>query len=52
MATLLGACRLHRNAEIGEIAGQKLPNLEPDHGAIYVLFSNMLVETYKWEEAR
>lgn len=49
---LLAACRLHRNAKIGEIAGQKLLDLEPDHGAHYVLLSNMLAETYRWEEAR
>lgn len=49
---LLGACRLHRNAEIGEIAGQKLLDLEPDHGAHYVLLSNMLAENNQWEEAR
>lgn len=32
LRALLGACRLHRNAEIGNIAAQKLAELEPDHG--------------------
>ncbi|XP_031261606.1 pentatricopeptide repeat-containing protein At2g29760, chloroplastic-like [Pistacia vera] len=49
---LLGACRLHGNAEIGEIAGQKLLELEPNHGAYYVLLSNLLANTNQWEEAR
>ncbi|GLT25727.1 hypothetical protein SLA2020_008370 [Shorea laevis] len=49
---LLGACRLHGNAEIGDIAAQKLTELEPDHGARYVLLSNMLANTNRWEEAR
>ncbi|XVF55525.1 hypothetical protein PTKIN_Ptkin06aG0042900 [Pterospermum kingtungense] len=49
---LLGACKLHGNIKIGEAASQKLIELEPDHGARYVLLSNMLANTNQWEEAR
>lgn len=49
---LLGACKLHGNVKIGEAASQKLIELEPDHGARYVLLSNMLANTNQWEEAR
>ncbi|PPR86010.1 hypothetical protein GOBAR_AA34679 [Gossypium barbadense] len=48
---LLGACKLHGNVKIGEVAAQKLIELEPDHGAHYVLLSNMLANTNKWEQA-
>ncbi|KAL5809571.1 hypothetical protein ACOSQ3_030262 [Xanthoceras sorbifolium] len=48
---LLGGCRIHGNAEMGEIAGQKLLELEPDHGARYVLWSNMLASSNQWEGA-
>ncbi|KAE8717018.1 E3 ubiquitin-protein ligase RFWD3-like [Hibiscus syriacus] len=48
---LLSACKLHRNVKIGEVACQKLIELEPDHGAHYVLLSNMLANTNRWEQA-
>ncbi|XVE96598.1 hypothetical protein REPUB_Repub02eG0236700 [Reevesia pubescens] len=48
---LLGACKLHGNAKMGEVASQKLIELEPDHGARYVLLSNMLANTNQWEQA-
>lgn len=49
---LLGACRLHGYTEIGKIAGCKLLEVEPNHGAHYVLLSNLLANTNQWEEAR
>ncbi|EOY07940.1 Tetratricopeptide repeat-like superfamily protein, putative [Theobroma cacao] len=48
---LLGACKRHGNVKIGEVASQKLIELEPDHGARYVLLSNMLANSNQWEEA-
>ncbi|MFQ6641638.1 hypothetical protein Gotur_015867 [Gossypium turneri] len=48
---LLGSCKLHGNVKIGEVAAQKLIELEPDHGAHYILLSNMLANTNKWEQA-
>ncbi|XP_010267212.1 PREDICTED: pentatricopeptide repeat-containing protein At2g29760, chloroplastic [Nelumbo nucifera] len=49
---LLGACRIHQNVEMSEIAGKKLLELDPDHGARYVLLSNMFADVNQWEEAR
>ncbi|KAJ4810993.1 Pentatricopeptide repeat-containing protein [Rhynchospora pubera] len=48
--TLLGACRMHRNIELGEIAAKNLISLEPDNPAAYVLLSNMYAGLGKWEE--
>ncbi|KAF3332078.1 pentatricopeptide repeat-containing protein [Carex littledalei] len=49
--TLLGACKIHRNIELGEIAAKNLISLEPDNSAGYVLLSNMYSALGKWEES-
>ncbi|KAJ4706548.1 Pentatricopeptide repeat-containing protein [Melia azedarach] len=46
--TLLAACRIHGNAELGEIAAQKVLSVRPD-SATYVLLSNMYIETGSYE---
>ncbi|XP_022152247.1 pentatricopeptide repeat-containing protein At3g14730-like [Momordica charantia] len=38
---LLGACRLHGNAELAEVAARKVMQLEPEHCGSYVLMSNV-----------
>lgn len=48
--TLLGACRVHRNVALGELAAKKLISLEPMHSAAYVLLSNIYGAAGKWEE--
>ncbi|KAK9122755.1 hypothetical protein Sjap_012357 [Stephania japonica] len=48
--TLLGACRVHLNVELGKLAGEKLISLEPQDSAAYVLLSNIYSATGKWEE--
>ncbi|MQL76094.1 hypothetical protein Taro_008487 [Colocasia esculenta] len=48
--TILGACRVHRNMELGKLAGEKLLALEPEHSAAYVLLSNLYAVTGKWDE--
>ncbi|OVA17991.1 Pentatricopeptide repeat [Macleaya cordata] len=50
--SFLGACKIHGNVEMGEIAGKRLLELEPDHGARYVLLSNMFTDANRWEDAR
>ncbi|KAL5700498.1 hypothetical protein ACHQM5_025933 [Ranunculus cassubicifolius] len=47
---LLLACRIHGNAELGEIAAKKLFNLEPEHTGYYVLMSNIYAASSKWQE--
>lgn len=45
--TLLGACRIHGNAELGETAAQKILSTqpEPEHSSTYVLLSNTYIES-------
>ncbi|GKV41814.1 hypothetical protein SLEP1_g49305 [Rubroshorea leprosula] len=46
---LLGACRIHKNAEIAERVGKTLIKLLPEHSGYYVLLSNIYARTGKWE---
>ncbi|XP_043722202.1 putative pentatricopeptide repeat-containing protein At3g01580 [Telopea speciosissima] len=48
---LLGACRLHHNVKIGEIAAKSLLRLDPDHAGYYVLLCNIYAEDGKWHNA-
>ncbi|KAF5187227.1 Pentatricopeptide repeat-containing protein [Thalictrum thalictroides] len=47
-SALLAACRNHGDAEIGEIAAQKLLELTPEYGGGYVLLSNLYANSCKW----
>lgn len=47
--TLLSACRVHKNLEIGRFAASHLLELEPEDSATYVLLSNMYAVTGKWD---
>ncbi|KAG9443614.1 hypothetical protein H6P81_014954 [Aristolochia fimbriata] len=46
--TLLSACTVHKNMEIGEIAASHLLELEPQDSASYVLLSNIYALSRKW----
>lgn len=46
--TLLSACTVHKNMEIGELAANHLLGLEPHDSATYVLLSNMYAACGKW----
>ncbi|CAA2965541.1 pentatricopeptide repeat-containing At4g13650 [Olea europaea subsp. europaea] len=46
--TLLSACTVHKNMEIGEFAAKNLLKLEPKDSATYVLLSNMYANAGKW----
>ncbi|KAL1338625.1 hypothetical protein AAHE18_10G225100 [Arachis hypogaea] len=46
--TLLSACIVHKNIDIGEFAARHLLELEPKDSATYVLLSNMYAVTGKW----
>ncbi|XP_050883349.1 pentatricopeptide repeat-containing protein At2g27610 [Lathyrus oleraceus] len=48
--TLLGAARVHRNIELGEVAAEKLISLQPEDSAAYVLLSNMYAAAGNWQE--
>ncbi|XP_073000466.1 pentatricopeptide repeat-containing protein At2g22410, mitochondrial-like [Typha latifolia] len=46
---LLGACRIHGNVMIGNQVIKQLLELEPSHGGLHVLISNIYCETQRWE---
>ncbi|KAL5864348.1 hypothetical protein ACOSQ3_001862 [Xanthoceras sorbifolium] len=45
---LIGACRIHHNIKIGEVAAKNLLNLDPNHAGYYILLSNMYAQDEKW----
>ncbi|KAG6656266.1 hypothetical protein I3843_04G009900 [Carya illinoinensis] len=47
-ATLLGACRIHGNTDIGEWAAQKLLEMRPKNSGYYVLIANMYAAAGCW----
>ncbi|KAF7134430.1 hypothetical protein RHSIM_Rhsim08G0211700 [Rhododendron simsii] len=49
---LLGACRVHKNVEMAEIAAKELLQLEPDNGAVCVLLCNIYAVCNKLENLR
>ncbi|XP_065862968.1 pentatricopeptide repeat-containing protein At4g02750-like [Euphorbia lathyris] len=48
---LLGACRIHKNIAIAEIAGERLLEIEPTMSAIYLILAELYVSAGKREEA-
>ncbi|XP_042473189.1 pentatricopeptide repeat-containing protein At5g40410, mitochondrial-like [Zingiber officinale] len=48
---LLSACKLHGDSTIGEIAAQKLFELEPECSGSYVALSNIYSAGKQWREA-
>ncbi|KAL5981390.1 hypothetical protein ACLOJK_015445 [Asimina triloba] len=46
--TLLGACRIHGNVELGERANERLLEMRPDQSGNYVLLSNIYASVGKW----
>lgn len=47
---LLSACRVHNNMNLGEIAANKLFELEPNNPGNYILLSNIYASKRKWKE--
>ncbi|KAK9093607.1 hypothetical protein Syun_028518 [Stephania yunnanensis] len=50
-SSLLGACRIHKNVKLGEIAAENLIHLEPNVASHYVLLSNIYAAVGLWNEA-
>ncbi|KAK1326751.1 Pentatricopeptide repeat-containing protein [Acorus calamus] len=46
---LLGACRVHGNVELAEIASKHLFELDPQNSGYYVLMSNINAVAGRWE---
>lgn len=47
--TLLGACQVHGNMELGSLAAKRILELEPHDPAAYVLLSNLYAATGQWQ---
>ncbi|KAL5999047.1 hypothetical protein ACLOJK_009997 [Asimina triloba] len=47
---LLGACKIHKNLELAEIAAEKLFQLEPDNSGNYVLMMSLYAAKNRWED--
>ncbi|KAJ6932410.1 pentatricopeptide repeat-containing protein [Populus alba x Populus x berolinensis] len=47
---LLGACRIHKDAEMAERAVEQILELEPNNGAVYVLQCNIYAACNKWDK--
>ncbi|WCJ28919.1 Pentatricopeptide repeat (PPR) superfamily protein [Euphorbia peplus] len=50
--TVLGACKLHGNVDLGKQAAKKLFELEPEMDSGYILLSNIFAAKGKWDDAR
>ncbi|KAK9161328.1 hypothetical protein Syun_007669 [Stephania yunnanensis] len=48
--TLLAACRIHGNVEVGERAAENLARLDPAHGAGRILLSNIYANSGRWDD--
>lgn len=46
---LLNSCKIHGEIELGELALEKLIELEPDDAGNYVILSNMYAQAGMWE---
>ncbi|KAK4488050.1 hypothetical protein RD792_003792 [Penstemon davidsonii] len=47
--TLLGASRVHGNAELAEVASEYLFDLDPQNSGYYILLSNLHADSGKWD---
>eukprot|EP01018_Ginkgo_biloba_P032087 Gb_22769 [translate_table: standard] len=47
--SLLGACRIHTNVELGEHAAERFLELDPKSTAAYVLLSNIYAAAGRWD---
>ncbi|XP_061367854.1 putative pentatricopeptide repeat-containing protein At3g01580 [Gastrolobium bilobum] len=48
---LLGACRIHQNVKMGEVAATNLFPLDPNHAGYYILLSNIYSVDKNWHNA-
>lgn len=51
LQSLLGACRIHKNVEMGKKVADALMEKEPVGSGSYVLMSNLYAENGEWENA-
>ncbi|KAK7394231.1 hypothetical protein VNO78_14753 [Psophocarpus tetragonolobus] len=49
---LMGACKMHSNVKLGEVALHHLRKLEPRNAAHYIVLSDIYAQCGRWTEAR
>nr|GEV73708.1 pentatricopeptide repeat-containing protein At1g11290, chloroplastic [Tanacetum cinerariifolium] len=47
---MLGACKIHKNVELGEMAAKRLFELNPSDGGYYVLLANIYASASMWDK--
>ncbi|KAK9154213.1 hypothetical protein Sjap_001693 [Stephania japonica] len=47
---MLGACKIHKNVELGEKAAERLFKLEPNEGGYHVLLANIYATASMWDK--
>ncbi|XP_074371634.1 putative pentatricopeptide repeat-containing protein At3g13770, mitochondrial [Apium graveolens] len=50
--SLIGACSVHQNVDIGQYVGSQLLEIEPENAGNYVVLSNLLASAGRWNEVR
>lgn len=50
--TVLGACKMHGNVELGQKVAEKLFELEPENDSNYVLLSNIFAANGRWDDVK
>ncbi|KAL6971554.1 Pentatricopeptide repeat-containing protein [Sarracenia purpurea var. burkii] len=50
--SLMAACRVHNEFELGEFAAKRLLDLDPNHDGAHVLLSNIYAKERRWEDVR
>ncbi|KAL1205348.1 Pentatricopeptide repeat-containing protein [Cardamine amara subsp. amara] len=50
--TLLGACTIHGDSDLAELARMQILQLEPNHSGDYVLLSNMYASEQRWSDVQ
>ncbi|CAL9225392.1 unnamed protein product [Arabidopsis halleri] len=50
--SLMSACRVHGELELGELAAKRILKLEPDHDGALVLMSNIYAREQRWDYVR
>ena len=48
--SLMAACRVHGDIELGEFAAKRLLELDPDHDGAHVFLSNIHAKANRWED--
>lgn len=51
LESLLGACRIHGNVELGEIISGMLFEMDPENPGSYVMLHNIYASAGRWEDA-